>query len=172
MKEVISTYYGSDGEVAKDTELQAWLGDLQENGFPVGEGGNDHELPKSLATVDQLIHVLTCIAFTCSCQHAAVNFGLMDVAGFIPNTPHLSVARLQPRKTKLLWNPSWRRSQTSLRLPIKLLSCMWQLNLPRTRWAYVSTGFPWDGSSESNFQLMTLAFEQKRKKDKKRLVLK
>ena len=89
MKEVISTYYESDGEVAKDTELRAWLRDLQENGFPVGEGGNDHELPKSLATVDQLVHVLTCIAFTCSCQHAAVNFGLMDVAGFIPNTPHL-----------------------------------------------------------------------------------
>ena len=47
------------------------------------------KLPKSLATIDQLVHVLTCIVFTCSCQQAAVNFGLMDVAGFIPNTPHL-----------------------------------------------------------------------------------
>ena len=135
IQEVIVIHYKTDNDVVKDTELQAWLQDAQENGFPLGERGikGDHELPKSLATIDQLVHVLTCIVFTCSCQQAAVNFGLMDVAGFIPNTPHLSVARLQPRKTKLLWNPSWRRSQTSLRLPIKLLSCMWQLNLPKMR---------------------------------------
>ena len=91
IQEVIVIHYKTDNDVVKDTELQAWLQDAQENGFPFGEGGieSDHELPKSLATIDQLVHVLTCIVFTCSCQHAAVNFGLMDVAGFIPNTPHL-----------------------------------------------------------------------------------
>ena len=91
IQEVIVIHYKTDNDVVKDTELQAWLQDAQENGFPLGEGGikGDHELPKSLATIEQLAHVLTCIVFTCSCQHAAVNFGLMDVAGFIPNTPHL-----------------------------------------------------------------------------------
>ena len=91
IQEVIVIHYKTDNDVVKDTELQAWLQDAQENGFPFREGGieSDHELPKSLATIDQLVHVLTCIVFTCSCQHAAVNFGLMDVAGFIPNTPHL-----------------------------------------------------------------------------------
>ena len=91
IQEVIVIHYKTDNDVVKDTELQAWLQDAQENGFPIGERGikGDHELPKSLATIDQLVHVLTCIVFTCSCQQAAVNFGLMDVAGFIPNTPHL-----------------------------------------------------------------------------------
>ena len=90
IQEVIAIHYQTDNDVVKDTELQAWLQDTQENGFPVGgDIDGDHELPKSLATIDQLVQVLTCIVFTCSCQHAAVNFGLMDVAGFIPNTPHL-----------------------------------------------------------------------------------
>ena len=41
--------------------------------------------------------MLTCLVFTCSCLHAAVNFGLLDVAGFVPNAP--SVMR-QPPPTK------------------------------------------------------------------------
>ena len=57
----------------------------------------DHEFPNNLQTRDQLIHVLTCVVFTCSCQHAAVNFGLLDVAGFVPNTPSLM---RQPPPTK------------------------------------------------------------------------
>ena len=89
IQEVISIHYKSDDDVAKDTELQAWVQDIHEHGFPVREGDIDHEFPKSLATRDQLIHVLTCVMFTCSCQHAAVNFGLMDVTGFIPFTPSL-----------------------------------------------------------------------------------
>jgi len=89
IQEVLSLYYKSDDDVVKDTELQAWVQDVHENGFPVKEGDVDHEFPKSLATCEQLVHMLTCVVFTCSCQHAAVNFGLMDVAGFVPFTPSL-----------------------------------------------------------------------------------
>ena len=89
IKEVMAIYYKSDGDVAKDNELQAWVKDIHDNGFPVREGDVDHEFPKNLQTRDQLIHLLTCVVFTCSCQHAAVNFGLMDVTAFVPNTPSL-----------------------------------------------------------------------------------
>ncbi|XP_022800953.1 allene oxide synthase-lipoxygenase protein-like [Stylophora pistillata] len=97
VKEVIILYYTSDDDVSKDSELQAWIKDAHDNGFQEGEGGDDHGCPNSLETREQLIHVLTCLVFTCSCQHAAVNFGLLDVAGFVPISP--SVMR-QPPPTK------------------------------------------------------------------------
>ena len=89
IEEIISIYYKSDDDIGKDKEIQAWVKDVHENGFPVTEGDVDHEFPKSLQTRDQLIHVLTCVVFTCSCQRAAENFGMMDVAGFVPNTPYI-----------------------------------------------------------------------------------
>jgi len=98
IQKVISLHYKSDDDVVKDTELQAWVEDLHKNGFPVREGNIDHEFPKSLATREQLVHMLTCVVFTCSCQHAAVNFGLMDVAAFVPNSP--SVMRFPPPTKK------------------------------------------------------------------------
>lgn len=97
IKDVIAIYYKSDDDVTKDNELQAWIKDIHDNGLPVREGDVDHEFPKSLQSRDQLIHMLTCVVFTCSCQHAAVNFGLLDVAGFVPNAPSLM---RQPPPTK------------------------------------------------------------------------
>lgn len=97
IKEIIILYYKSDDDVTNDNELQAWIKDAHDNGFLAGEVGDDHGCPNGLETRNQLIHVLTCLVFTCSCQHAAVNFGLLDVAGFVPNAP--SVMR-QPPPTK------------------------------------------------------------------------
>ena len=61
--------------------------DIHENGFPVREGDVDHEFPKSLQARDQLVHMLTCVVFGCSCQHAAVNFPQMEITAFVPNIP-------------------------------------------------------------------------------------
>ena len=110
IKDVIAIYYKSDDDVTKDNELQAWIKDIHENGLPVREGDVDHEFPKSLQSRDQLIHMLTCVVFTCSCQHAAVNFGLLDVAGFVPNTPSLM---RQPPPTK--------KNETTLKSIMKTL---------------------------------------------------
>lgn len=50
-------------------------------------GHEDHHVPKSFTSRKQLNEFLTMIIFTCSCQHAAVNFSQMDVYAFPPNAP-------------------------------------------------------------------------------------
>lgn len=81
----------------QDTELQAWILDLHDNGYPVREGETDHGFPSSVASIEQLTHLLNIIIFTCACQHAAVNFSQMDTFGFPPNSPALM---RQPPPTK------------------------------------------------------------------------
>ena len=48
IKDVTAIYYKSDDDVVKDSELQAWIKDVHDNGLPVREGDVDHEFPKSL----------------------------------------------------------------------------------------------------------------------------
>jgi len=87
--DILAIYYHSDEKVQSDTELQAWILDLHDNGYPVREGETDHGFPSSVASIEQLTHLLTIIIFTCACQHAAVNFSQMDTFGFPPNSPAL-----------------------------------------------------------------------------------
>lgn len=98
IEEFVTIFYQSDEDVSRDNELQAWLIDIHENGFPVREGDVDHEFPMSLQTRDQLVHLLTCIVFGCSCQHAAVNYPQMEITSFVPNVP--PVMRLPPPTRK------------------------------------------------------------------------
>lgn len=73
----------------QDTELQAWIEDIHNNGYTVREGEADHGFPSCVASSEQLANLLTIVIFTYSCQHAAVNFSMMDVYGFSPNAPTL-----------------------------------------------------------------------------------
>jgi len=89
IKDILTIYYHSDESVQSDTELQAWIRDLHDHGYPVREGETDHGFPSSVASIEQLNHLLTIVIFTCACQHAAVNFSQMDTFGFPPNSPAL-----------------------------------------------------------------------------------
>ena len=82
----------------QDAELQAWIIDLHDNGYPAHGGEKGHGFPSSVASLEELSHLLTMIIFTCSCQHAAVNFSQMDTYGFQPHSP--SLMRQPPPKRK------------------------------------------------------------------------
>jgi len=97
VKEILENYYHSDDDLKKDYELQNWIKDLHDNGYPVTAGHTDHGVPTSFTTRQQLYDFVTAIIFTCSCQHAAVNFSQLDVYGFPPNSPALM---RQPPPTK------------------------------------------------------------------------
>jgi len=89
IKRILSIYYHSDEDIEKDTEIQAWILDLHNNGYALREGQTDHGIPSSLTSIEQLTHLLTIVIFTCACQHAAVNFSQMDSLGFPPSSPAL-----------------------------------------------------------------------------------
>lgn len=79
----------SNDHIQQDTEIQAWILDLHNNGYALREGQTDHGIPSSLTSIEQLTHLLTIVIFTCACQHAAVNFSQMDSLGFPPSSPAL-----------------------------------------------------------------------------------
>ncbi|PZD70290.1 Arachidonate 15-lipoxygenase [Acaryochloris thomasi RCC1774] len=90
VKSYLEVYYSSDDEVLSDAVLQAWLAELvAEDGGQMTEIGEvipEDRRPK-IRTLDYLIDATTLIIFTCSVQHAAVNFTQASLMSFAPNMP-------------------------------------------------------------------------------------
>ncbi|KAG7330191.1 hypothetical protein KOW79_006413 [Hemibagrus wyckioides] len=81
---IVSLYYTSDNEVVQDSELQAWIKDVVEEGFVnVPQFG----LPNKLKNKQELITVLSVVIFTTTAQHAATNNAQFDFCSWVPNTP-------------------------------------------------------------------------------------
>ncbi|XP_075908434.1 polyunsaturated fatty acid lipoxygenase ALOX12-like [Petromyzon marinus] len=91
---ILTIFYKSDEDVKGDTELQAFVDDINHallsnpsNGFPT-----------KLTCVAELSKFLTMVVFLCSAQHSAVNYGQFDFYAWIPNAP--SAMRKLPPTTK------------------------------------------------------------------------
>uniref|UniRef100_A0A3P9DUR5 Uncharacterized protein n=1 Tax=Maylandia zebra TaxID=106582 RepID=A0A3P9DUR5_9CICH len=66
VKEILTSYYKTDAEVQKDSELQKWIQDIYEHGF-----------------LSQMVKFVTMVIFTCSAQHSAVNSGQVKPSNII-----------------------------------------------------------------------------------------
>ena len=90
----LKLYYPDNAEIQKDKELQNWCRELAaENGGRVKGLPNDGQIQ----TIEELIEVATFIIYTCSVQHAAVNFPQYDVMSYVPKMP---LAGYRPAPTK------------------------------------------------------------------------
>ena len=98
VKKIVDHFYKSDDDVKQDKELQNWANDIHDNGFPGYDGvRNGHGFPDQFNNKEDLIQQCTLIMFNGSAQHAAVNFGQFNMAGFVPNSPY---AMRRPPPTK------------------------------------------------------------------------
>ena len=87
-------YYPTDSEVVGDPELQQWVRELA-----AADGGRLVGLPQQgqgIRCRQELIELVTFVIYTCSVQHAAVNFPQYDLMSYSPNMP---LAAYQPPPT-------------------------------------------------------------------------
>uniref|UniRef100_A0A8C7Y513 Arachidonate 15-lipoxygenase type B n=1 Tax=Oryzias sinensis TaxID=183150 RepID=A0A8C7Y513_9TELE len=84
VNDILGLYYKNDDLVKTDKELQDWIKDIFQHGcFDQEKSG----IPKEITSLVDLVKYVTMVMFTCSAQHAAVNFGQFDFYGWMPNGP-------------------------------------------------------------------------------------
>nr|XP_024655336.1 arachidonate 15-lipoxygenase B-like [Maylandia zebra] len=124
VKGTLSFYYKTDGEVEQDSELQAWIKDIFQNGFLSLESTG---IPQKFTTVDEMVKFVTMVIFTCSAQHSAVNSGQYDFGAWMPNSP--TSLQLPPPTEKGIANEkTMLDSFPSVNTTVHGLAVMWLLS--------------------------------------------
>ncbi|XVF47463.1 hypothetical protein PTKIN_Ptkin03bG0110500 [Pterospermum kingtungense] len=87
VSDYVNHYYPNASVVESDQELQAWWTEIR----TVGHGDKkDEPWWPVLKTPDDLIHIITTIAWVASGHHASVNFGQYTYGGYFPNRPTIA----------------------------------------------------------------------------------
>jgi len=92
VKKFVQIYYDKNHPIVDDYEIQNWAKEITTAGKMRG-------FPDKIKNNEQLVDVLTMIIFTCSIQHAAVNFQQYNYLGWVPNLP-LAIYRDSYPKSK------------------------------------------------------------------------
>ncbi|QDZ20234.1 lipoxygenase [Chloropicon primus] len=81
---VLGVHYKSDRDVKGDDQVQSFIREMRYRGYE-GEDPDQHGVPHTITTIEQLADLCTSLLYCTSCQHAAVNFAMFDYYSFIPN---------------------------------------------------------------------------------------
>jgi len=87
VEKILRLFYKKDADVADDKDLQAFVADVNENGFNKGPGASPNGVPTSLKTVPAMVEFVSTIIFHSSVYHASMNFSQSDYFSFGPNYP-------------------------------------------------------------------------------------
>ncbi len=158
----LQNHYQDDGAVQQDAYLQAWAAELgapiqsdqfaqapawlpAETQADVGLDLGDlpaiprvpdfptAQTPGQLTSLQQVLDVATQVIFTCTAQHAAVNFSQFDYGGYTPNAP-MSLACLPEQATSITdLLPPLERDLGQMKLTFALSAIRWsQIGQPET----------------------------------------
>ncbi|XP_045809749.1 linoleate 13S-lipoxygenase 2-1, chloroplastic-like [Trifolium pratense] len=83
----VNHYYPSPNIIESDQELQAWWTEVRTKGH--GDKSEEPWWPK-LKTQNDLINIITTIAWVASAHHSAVNFTQYTYGGYFPNRPTIA----------------------------------------------------------------------------------
>uniref|UniRef100_A0A7C9B054 Lipoxygenase n=1 Tax=Cannabis sativa TaxID=3483 RepID=A0A7C9B054_CANSA len=105
----INHYYPISSEVERDEELQAWWTEIRTVGH-----ADKKDAPgwPDLKTKQELIDIVTNMAWTASAHHAAVNFGQYAYAGYFPNRPTIT-RTVMPSEEKEYNLDAWKHFKNS-----------------------------------------------------------
>ncbi len=118
---ILSIWYRSDADVARDHELQAWFRRLAViPGFP-----------SVVCTRAELVRVVSQMLFNFGPQHAAVNNGQFDAYGYVPNSPG-TVRHLLPSRHGEVTERSFWRGMPTLKVALAQVSMVRILSIPTT----------------------------------------
>jgi arachidonate 5-lipoxygenase len=83
---VFGANYSSNDEVRNDPYIQNMILEMRRHGYQ-GVDEEQHGVPSSIDSIEQLVDICTSIMYTCSFTHAGVNFSQWDYYSFVPNRP-------------------------------------------------------------------------------------
>jgi arachidonate 15-lipoxygenase len=79
----LNFFYPNSELITGDNELQAWASELSDQ----TNGGKVKGMRSHIATVDELIEIVTTVIFICGPQHSVVNFAQQEYMSFAANMP-------------------------------------------------------------------------------------
>eukprot|EP01116_Phalansterium_solitarium_P011626 TRINITY_DN2736_c0_g1_i2.p1 TRINITY_DN2736_c0_g1~~TRINITY_DN2736_c0_g1_i2.p1 ORF type:complete len:215 (+),score=80.23 TRINITY_DN2736_c0_g1_i2:367-1011(+) len=84
VRDLLSVYYKQDPDLAADTELKAWSGEISDVLRAKKEPSG---FPASFEKLDDLVQAVATIVWIVSAQHAVVTFTQYGSFGFVPAAP-------------------------------------------------------------------------------------